>query len=48
MCSSYVPRERDFTTDPEKNVGKGERVSLIDQKLAEKREARKKKMSNSK
>ena len=48
MCSSYVPRERDFTTDTEKNVGKGERVSLIDQKLAEKREARKKRMSNSK
>lgn len=48
MCSSYVPSERDFTADPEKNVGKGERVSLIDQKLAEKREARKKRMSNSK
>lgn len=48
MCSSYVPSERDFAADPEKNVGKGERVSLIDQKLAEKREARKKRMSNSK
>lgn len=48
MCSSYVPGERDFTADPEKNMGKGERVSLIDQKLAEKREARKKRMSNSK
>ena len=47
MCSSYMPNERDFITDPEKKGG-GERVSLIDQKLAEKREARKKKMSNSK
>lgn len=47
MCSSYMPNERDFITDPEKKGG-GERVSLIDQKLAEKREARKKRMSNSK
>lgn len=45
ICSSYVPKSREFATTTE-NQEQHERVSLIDQKLAEKREARKKRLSN--
>lgn len=45
IASSYVPKDRDFQEGNKGASDQGDSVSLIDKKLAEKREARKKKFN---